>query len=94
MEQPRKSAVVHDETGSQPSAMYLSQFNMLWFYKPSHTMMKPDALSRREDHTVGIEDDNKGIIVITPDKIRMLCLVQVGTSINSIDQEITQRVFQ
>ena len=57
-------------------------------------MMKPDALSRREDHTVGIEDDNKGIIVITPDKIRMLRLVQVGTSINSIDQEITQRVFQ
>ena len=50
--------------------MYLSWFNMLWFYKPGHTMTKPDALSRREDHAVEIEDDNKGIAVITPDKIR------------------------
>ena len=51
--------------------MHLSWFNMLWFYKPGHTMTKPDALSRREDHTEGIEDDNKGIVVITLDKIRI-----------------------
>ena len=56
-------------------AMYLSRFNMVWFYKPGHTMTKPDALSRREDHAVGIEDDNKGIIVITPDKIRTTILI-------------------
>ena len=56
-------------------AMYLSRFNMLWFYKPGHTMTKPDALSSREDHAVGIEDDNKGIVVITPDKIRTTILI-------------------
>ena len=38
-------------------------------------MGKPDALSRREDHVEGIEDDNKGVIVITPDKIRMTILI-------------------
>ena len=38
-------------------------------------MTKPDALSRREDHTVGIEDDNKGIVVITLDKIRTTILI-------------------
>ena len=38
-------------------------------------MGKPDALSRREDHTEGIEDDNKGVVVITPDKIRMTILI-------------------
>ena len=38
-------------------------------------MTKPDALSRREDHTVGIEDDNKGIVVITLDKIRTTTLI-------------------
>ena len=38
-------------------------------------MTRPDALSRREDHTVGIEDDNKGIVVITPDKIRTTILI-------------------
>ena len=38
-------------------------------------MKKPDALSRREDHTKGIEDDNKGVIVITLDKIRMTLLI-------------------
>ena len=56
-------------------AMYLSWFNMLWFYKPGHSMTKPDALSRREDHAVGIEDDNKGIVVITLDKIRTTILI-------------------
>ena len=55
--------------------MYLSQFNLLWFYKPGHMMTKPDALSRREDHTMEIEDDNKGIIVITADKIRTTILI-------------------
>ena len=55
--------------------MYLSQFNMLWFYKPGHTMTKPDALSRREDHTMGIEDDNKGIFVIILDKMRTTILI-------------------
>ena len=38
-------------------------------------MTKPDALSRREDHAEGIEDDNKGVVVITPDKIRMTILI-------------------
>ena len=38
-------------------------------------MGKPDALSRQEDHAEGIEDDNKGVIVITLDKIRMTILV-------------------
>ena len=38
-------------------------------------MGKPDALSRWEDHAEGIEDDNKGVVVITPDKIRMSILI-------------------
>ena len=38
-------------------------------------MGKFDALSRQEDHAEGIEDDNKGVIVITPDKIRMTILI-------------------
>ena len=38
-------------------------------------MGKPDALSRQEDHTEGIEDDNKGVIVITLDNIRMIILI-------------------
>ena len=38
-------------------------------------MEKPDALSRWEDHAEGIEDDNKGVVVITPDKIRTTILI-------------------
>ena len=38
-------------------------------------MGKPNALSRWEDHAEGIEDDNKGVIVITPDKIRTTILI-------------------
>ena len=32
-------------------------------------MGKPDALSCREDHTVGIQDDNKRVLVIPPEQI-------------------------
>ena len=38
-------------------------------------MTKPDALSRREDHAKGIGDHNKGVIVITLDKIRTTILI-------------------
>ena len=38
-------------------------------------MGKPDALSRREDHAEGIEDNNKEVVVITPDKIRTTILI-------------------
>ena len=33
-------------------------------------MEKADALSRREDHMIGIEEDNKGVLVILPEHIR------------------------
>ena len=56
-------------------AQYLSRFNVVWCYKPGPSMGKPNALSRREDHAEGIEDDNKGVVVITPDKIRMTILI-------------------
>ena len=32
-------------------------------------MGKADALSRCEDHMIGIEDDNKGVLVIPPEHI-------------------------
>ena len=38
-------------------------------------MGKPDVLSRQEDHAEGIEDDNKGVVVITPDEIRTTILI-------------------
>ena len=38
-------------------------------------MGKHDALSRWEDHTEGIEDNNKGVVVITLDKIRTTILI-------------------
>ena len=38
-------------------------------------MGKSNALSRQEDHAEGIEDDNKGVIIITPDKIRATILI-------------------
>ena len=35
-------------------------------------MGKADALSCREDHTVGVADDNKGVMVISPEQIHTL----------------------
>ena len=33
-------------------------------------MGKANALSRQEDHMIGIKDDNKGVLVIPPEHIR------------------------
>ena len=56
-------------------AQYLSRFNTVWCYKLRPSMRKPDVLSRWEDHTEGIEDDNKGVVVITLNKIRTTILI-------------------
>ena len=51
-------------------AQYFSRFNLKWLHKAGVTMGKADALSRHEDHMIGIEDDNKGVLVILPEHIR------------------------
>ena len=38
-------------------------------------MGKADALSHCEDHAVGVADDNKGVMVISPSQVRSLPLV-------------------
>ena len=38
-------------------------------------MGKADALSRREDHAVGVADDNKGVTVIVPSQVRSLPII-------------------
>ena len=56
-------------------AQYLSQFSFLWSHKAGSTMGKADALSRREDHAVGVADDNKGVTVIFPNQVRSLPII-------------------
>ena len=51
-------------------AQYLSRFNLKWLYKAGMTMGKANALSRCEDHMIGIEDDNKGVLVISLEHVR------------------------
>ena len=56
-------------------AQYLSCFSFLWSHKAGSTMGKADALSRREDHAVGVADDNKGVMVIVPSQVRSLPVI-------------------
>jgi len=46
---------------------WLIRFNYVFIYKPRATNVKADTLSRREDHILDTEDDNKGIIMILPE---------------------------
>ena len=50
-------------------AQYLSRFQFKWTHKPGSAMGKADALSRQEDHTISVTDDNKGVMVISPEQI-------------------------
>ena len=56
-------------------AQYLSHFLFLWTHKAGSTMGKVDALSHREDHAVGVADDNKGVTVISLNQVHSLPLV-------------------
>ena len=50
-------------------------------------MGKPDVLSRREDHAVGIQDDNKMVPVIPPEQIASTTL-HIATNADDIRQRI------
>ena len=56
-------------------------------------MGKPDALSRREDHSVGIQDDNKMVLVIPPEQIASTTL-QIATDADDIRNRIRDATVQ
>jgi transposase InsO family protein len=74
-------------------AQYLSRFNFKWLHKAGATMGKADALSRREDHSIGIEKDNTGILVIPPDWIRSVTEVRIATDADIIIDTIKDILY-
>ena len=50
-------------------------------------MGKPDALSRQEDHAVGIQDDNKMVLIIPPEQIASTTLY-IATNADDIRNRI------
>jgi hypothetical protein len=74
-------------------AQYLSRFNFKWLHKAGATMGKADALSRREDHSIGIEKDNTGVLVIPPDWIRSVTEVHIATDADIIINTIKDILF-
>ena len=50
-------------------------------------MGKPDVLSRRKDHAVGIQDDNKMVLVIPPEQIASTTL-HIATDADDIRNRI------
>jgi hypothetical protein len=74
-------------------AQYLSRFNFKWLHKAGATMGKADALSRREDHSIGIEKDNTGVLVIPPDQIHSVTEVCIATDADIIINTIKDILF-
>ena len=56
-------------------------------------MGKPDTLSRREDHAVGIQDDNKMVLVIPPEQITSTTL-HIATDADDIRNRIRDATVQ
>ena len=52
-------------------------------------MAKADALSWREDHAIGIEEDNKGILFISPEQIHA-----VSTWITDAGDHIQDQIWE
>ena len=59
-------------------------------------MEKADALSRREDHMIGIEEDNKGVLVILPEHIRQnqVLICDEGDKIHKKIKEVTSKLLE
>jgi hypothetical protein len=83
--------MAHDR--SRPSKL-LSKFNFKWLHKAGMTMDKADSLSRREDHSIGIETDNIGVLVIPPDQICNVTEVHIATDADISDTIKDRYYFQ
>jgi hypothetical protein len=56
-------------------------------------MGKADALSRREDHSIGIEKDNTGVLVIPPDQIHSVTKVHIARDADIIIDTIKDILY-
>jgi hypothetical protein len=72
---------------------YLGMFNFKWLHQAGTTMGIADALSRREDHSIGIEKDNTGVLVIPPDRIRSVTEVHIATDADIIIDTIKDILY-
>ena len=77
-------------------AQYLSRFNLKWLHKAGVTMGKAKALSRHENHMIGIEDDNKGVLVILPEHIRQnkVLICNKGDKMHKKIKEVTSKLLE
>ena len=77
-------------------AQYLSRFNLKWLHKAGVTMGIANALSRCEDHMIGIEDDNKGVLVILPEHVRQnqVLICNEGNKIYKKIKEATLKLLE
>ena len=48
-------------------ALFLTRFNFILRHKPGKTMIRADPLSRRPDHEEGVDSDNQGRTLLTPE---------------------------
>jgi hypothetical protein len=72
---------------------YLGMFNFKWLHQAGTTMGIADALSRREDHSIGIEKDNTGVLVIPPDRIHSVTEVHIATDADIIIDTIKDILY-
>ena len=77
-------------------AQYLSRFSLKWLHKAGMTMEKANALSRREDHMIGIEDNNKRVLVIPPEHVRQnqVLICNKGNKIYKKIKEATSKLLE
>ena len=61
----------------------LADYDYILRHQAGKTMGKPDTLSRRPDHRIGTENDNKDIIMITPEHIGTIRIENTGDEILS-----------
>ena len=59
-------------------------------------MEKANALSRHEDHMIGIEDENKGMLVILPQHVRQnhILICNKGNKIHKKIKEATLKLLE
>lgn len=72
-------------------SLYLSRFDFSLHHRPGKSSGKPDALSRRSDHSKG-EEDNKDVVLLKPEYFKINALRRGHILLSGQEQPLLRRI--
>ena len=72
-------------------SLFLTRFNFILKHKPGKTMKRADPMSRRPDHELGVEEDNREKTLLKPEYFAIRAIQPTHSSIVD-DSKLLERI--